>query len=41
MNGTTYNEAWGMSPKQRANILEFLTDTLKRENAAMTGQQQM
>ena len=41
MNGATYNEAWGMSPQQRRNILEFITDINKKEADAISGKQQM
>jgi hypothetical protein len=41
MNGATYNEAWGMSPTQRANIIEYIVDIRKRENEAVSGKQQM
>lgn len=41
MNGVTYNEAWGMSSKQRKNILEFIVDMKKRESNAISGTQQM
>ena len=41
MNGVTYNEAWGMSPTQRTNILEFVADIKKKEAAALSGKEQM
>ena len=41
MNGVTYNEAWGMSPQQRGNILEFMTEIKKTEAAALSGKEQM
>ena len=41
MNGVTYNEAWGMSPIQRNNILEFILDMRKKESEAISGTQQM
>ena len=41
MNGVTYNEAWGMSPIQRKNVLEFILDIKKSESAAISGIQQM
>lgn len=41
MNGVSYTEAWGMSPKQRGNILEFMTDIKKQEAEAISGKQQM
>ena len=41
MNGVTYNEAWGMSPDQRKNILEFILDIKKRESELISGTKQM
>jgi hypothetical protein len=41
MNGVTYNEAWGMSSKQRANILNFIVDTKKKESEIISGKKQM
>lgn len=41
MNGVSYNEAWGMSPLQRKNIIEFLTEMRKREQALISGKQHM
>ena len=41
MNGVTFNEAWGISPTQRKNILEFILDMKKRESAAISGTEQM
>lgn len=41
MNGVMYNEAWGMSPLQRSNILDFIVDIRKRENEAVSGKTHM
>lgn len=37
MNGVTYNEAWGMSAKQRQNILEFILKVKKKEAEILSG----
>lgn len=41
MNGVTYNEAWGMSPLQRASIIEFIVDMRKKEAEMISGKEQM
>ena len=41
MNGVTYNEAWGISPNQRARMIDFILDMKKKESDAISGKQQM
>ena len=41
MNGITYNEAWGISPSQRGNILDFIAGIKKKEAEIISGQTQM
>lgn len=41
MNGVTYNEAWGISPLQRANIIDFIVDMKKKEVEALSSKKQM
>lgn len=41
MKGVTWNEAWGMSPSQRINIIQYVNKIYKEREEAQTGKQRM
>jgi len=41
MKGVTWNEAWGMSPKQRNKIVGYINKIYKDREEAQTGKKSM
>lgn len=41
MKGVTYNEAWGMSPRQRNKIIAYINKVYREREEAQSGKQSM
>ncbi len=41
MKGVTWNEAWGMSPRQRNKIVEYINKIYKDQEEAYSGKKSM
>jgi len=41
MKGVTWNEAWGMSPRQRNKMITYINKIYKEREEAQTGKKSM
>lgn len=41
MKGITWDDAWGMAPRHREKIVDYINEQYKAQREAMTGKQEM